>query len=342
MGISIKKVNELPPESLIQFLEEQQGTPADHTRWKYFDSEFNAGRLRGFAAMQDSRVVGMLGLIPFTASLNNETFDTAWTCDWFVDAERASGATGIALLKAATAACDKLYHTGGGDVTKQLFGRLANVTEEAAIKEYRMLLRLGYLINRAKVRSPWLAKLPLNIGNNIPLRRKKAPIREIDSLFSPGVSETLVRTFGETPMEADFHPIYDARYINWFSRNPGLEFYSYTFEQKASALLWHPRKAHPHQTKTEWRLALAPGTASPDELSALADVAADFATVKGADSLKVLVSGRDVSLCAALEKSGYTERRQQPFFAFYHDPASMPSESMSGHSFLDADNATLY
>ncbi|MFC1578940.1 hypothetical protein ACFL3Y_00960 [Pseudomonadota bacterium] len=338
MGLSIKHVHEVPPDSIVQFLEEQQGTPPHHSRWKYFDEHFNAGRPRGFAAIQDSRLVGFLGLIPFKVSLDGETRETAWTCDWCVDAERASGALGIALLKAATASFDALYHTGGSEVTKQIFSRLANVAENKAVREYRTLLRLRYITSRAEQRSRWLAGLRIGILKNIPLKRLKKSSGPIAEYFTPGVSKFLVTALESTQFEIDFHPSYDAEYIHWFARNPGLECYSCAIDQNASALLWHPNHNHHRQSETEWRLALFSGTANSDELSSLADLAVTFAAFKGADSVKVQVSHKDKTLCTTLEASGFSESRQLPFFAFYHNPSLMPSASMAGHSFLDTDN----
>lgn len=342
LSFSIEQVSQLPPESIVQFLQEQQGTPANHTLWKYYDEQFNAGRPRGFAAVQDDRVVGLLGLIPFKAALKGEVFDTAWTCDWFVDAERASGATGIALLKAATGSFDTLYHTGGGEVTKQLFGRLASVSENDAVREYRILLRLGYLLNRARQRNAWLAKLPIDGLKNLPLRRLVRADATLSATFRPGVSDGLLRPSPESNFDTDFHPVYDAEHLRWFARNPDLESYSCTTNHGASALLWHPHQDHPRQTATQWRLAIFQGEASSPELEALVLDATGFARDKGADSVKILVSRHDRELSEAIESAQYTSFKDVPFFAFYQNADAMPSESMSGHSFLDADNATLY
>ncbi|KAA1193387.1 GNAT family N-acetyltransferase [Pseudohalioglobus sediminis] len=341
MGTQIKPLVSVHQEALVSFLEQQQGAPATHTRWKYFDEAFNSGRPRGYVALQDDIIVGMLGLIPFQHSVNGELVDTAWTCDWFVDAEKASGATGIALLKAVTSSYNAVYHTGGGDVTKRLFGRLATVSQDDAIQEYRIALRAGYLLKRAAQRQPWLGHLPLNLARNIPLVSKRSE-QSSSAACSASLTETVLETFAECRYASQFHPAYDTQHVEWFCRNPDIVFHSCHVANNASALLWHPRADYPRQAESEWRLALfSQGGSSDDLLSVLRDVI-DFALRHKADSVKVLASSQEQVLCQALDQAGFSKTRHLPFFAFYQDTASMPHESMSGLSYLDADNATLY
>lgn len=342
MGLDIRHLSELPQAVVIQFLEQQQGAPASHTRWKYYDEDFNAGRLRGFVAMDGSDMVGLLGLIPFHYSLNKETVETSWTCDWFVDAERASGATGIALLKAATAAHDSVYHTGGGEVTKQLFGRLANFTEDDAVQEYRTILRMEYFVNRAKKRKPWINRLPIGLAGNIPLGRLNRESSSVDDLCVPGIADFVGSMVDRAEPTQGFHPMYDRNYLEWFSRNPDIECYSCSVSQHAAAVVWHPLRDYPRQTQSEWRLAFLTDSEAGAELSELTDVAVAFAKSKGANSVKALISREDERLSRALLSAKFSQSRQTPFFAFYKQPESMPQASMSGLSFLDADNATLY
>lgn len=102
-GQTIRELAEVDPALLEEFLAEQD-IDRQVTRWKYFDDAFNNGRNRGFAAFQNGRLVGFIGLTPFQARAGSTIFDTAWTCDWYVDTARANSTTGSTLLKRATGA----------------------------------------------------------------------------------------------------------------------------------------------------------------------------------------------------------------------------------------------
>ena len=342
MELEIRQVGELSTDSLVNFLKERQKRDRNAIQWRYFDEQFNAGRPRGVAAVRGGQVVGFLGLVPFRCRVYNRVVDTAWTCDWFVDSERASGATGIMLLKAARSAFDSVYHVGGNEITRHLFGRMATFSESDSVYEYLITLRIGYLINRATVRYPWIRHVPLNFARKLPLRMSPGATTDAESKCIPGVSESFVRLADVSESETGFHPKYELGYFEWFSRNPDIEVYSCSVASGASAFIWRPHAWHARQSQDEWRMAVIAKDTSSSELISLVKDAVGFAAQRGATAVKAQVSRHDIQLRQALEQSRFSEKRRLPFFAFHKDPASMPVESMSGLSYLDADNASLY
>ncbi|MBV8514077.1 MAG: hypothetical protein JO260_02135, partial [Acidobacteria bacterium] len=63
MAPSFQPLSSLDPELLVEYLG-REDFPADIVRWKYFNSEFNRGRERGYAWVKDGKIGGFLGLIP--------------------------------------------------------------------------------------------------------------------------------------------------------------------------------------------------------------------------------------------------------------------------------------
>src|SRR5690242_18802066 len=47
--------------------------------WKYFDSDFNKERDRGFVYLHNGKIAGFIGLIPFTASIDGQNLSAAWS-----------------------------------------------------------------------------------------------------------------------------------------------------------------------------------------------------------------------------------------------------------------------
>ena len=107
--VRIEPLSSLPAGQVRDYLIRQGHQPAI-IDWKYFDAEFNRHGERGFAGVQDGRLVAFLGLIPFTVQQGGRPVNAAWSCDWYKDPD-ISGPLGLMLIRQSVAAIRSLIRS---------------------------------------------------------------------------------------------------------------------------------------------------------------------------------------------------------------------------------------
>src|SRR3712207_729803 len=105
MASSVVPFGDVAGDRVRDFLR-QSGFDPQIIEWKYFDPAFNRDRNRGYAWLQQGRVAGVIGLIPFTIATGTRTRALHWSCDWMLADPDASPGMGIMLLKRAMAASE--------------------------------------------------------------------------------------------------------------------------------------------------------------------------------------------------------------------------------------------
>jgi len=288
--------------------------------------------------VQDGQIAGFIGLIPFRASADPTDFKTAWTCDWYTDEERSNSMTGISLLKRATSAYRSVFHVGGNETSKRILSRLATFADPDGVCEYRLMLRLGSLTRRAQARVPVLRPLPLDVVARIPLARIRKSNLDVPVTCQEGIAPAFEAALAAQQHESSYHPMYDAGYVQWqIGRCPHLNSFTCFTSSGAAALIW--RADNP---RSECRMALGwPKHAFPD-LDAVIKESVRYVYEIGADLIRIRASRHDSALRALLLKCGLPERACIPFYAFHQNPDEMPEGGMSGLSYLNMDDASLF
>ena len=143
----IVELSDVSADQVYSFFERRNIAP-DVVRWKYFSDGFSRGRPRGFVTVASGEVIAFIGLIPFELATAENRIPSAWTCDWYVDEEKASSFLGITLLRHAISSVGILFHEGGNPTTKAIFGKLADFVEADGVSHFRLNLRLGAKLRR--------------------------------------------------------------------------------------------------------------------------------------------------------------------------------------------------
>lgn len=314
-----------------------RGLDDEYIEWKYFDADFNAGRNRGYAAVRDGKLVGFIGLIPFSVSIAGHLIETAWTCDWSVDEAEANATAGLSLLKSAIRSCPQVFHIGGNAITHKIFSRLASHFDGEAVREYRLRLRLSSQIDRVASRVPAVGALRGIALGRVPLRplRHRPGSRSLDVV--PGVAHELAGAFAAQRRSTALYPVYDAAYVQWqVGRCPALECYSCRSDGGAAGLIWRSRAP-----SREWRMVLA---CPPEDAAGLPGVVRSLVRAAyelGADVVKVRAAAADAEawLGGVLTPVGFHVSGRLPYFAFDAEARPGVDATMSGLSYLDVDEA---
>lgn len=213
MSITIKPLSQIAMSSVHDFLMSYQHESAV-IDWKYYDRGFNRARERGFACVDNGRIVSFLGLIPFTVMHNGQAVDAAWSCDWYRD-PKASGPLGIMLIRHSLEAYPLIYSFGGSEMTKAIMGRLSRITIPTAGIEMYKPLRAGgalYALRRAAHINKF-PSLPAIDNIRLPMSNWKSDgetnVRLLNSL--PANFDGLLKS-----RPTDGHlPGYDLSYLQW-------------------------------------------------------------------------------------------------------------------------------
>lgn len=328
----IKKISDVSQQEIETFFE-KRGIDSRITRWKYFDTEFNSGRNRGYVALSGNRPVGFIGLIPFRVAIGSAQIETAWTCDWHIDEEHRSSMLGILLLKKAIASYPSVFHVGGNDNTRKVFERLASHADATGMSDFRCYLRLGAPLRILSARFQWARQLPVGWLARIPLALRKHKKSNPDARFQQGLTDGFLSIFARQQYETDHHAVYDEDYIRWqIGRCPELTCFTYVSDRGTAAVAWYVQQPH-----SEWRMIISQATANAAELESCIETTQALAYEKGADSMRILTSRHDEQLRNALVKCGFGAKNSHYYYAFHENRDGKPATCMSGLSFLDVD-----
>ena len=334
--VSIEPFSNLDAQTIRDYLVQQGEDSPAVIDWKYFDSTFTRGRERGFACIQNGRIHGTLGLIPFQALINGERLETAWSCDWYRDLS-LPGPMGIMLIKHSLRSYPLLYSLGGSAQTRMIMPRLSQYTAATAGIEFHKPLRLGGAI-RASARLTRFSvpkSIPIVDHLPLPLFIRRAP--DCEAHLSMDLNSALNSI--PDPSWADQPcPAYDLPYIKWqLGRCPvisaGVCTVSSSSQSAVAILFWRLVT-----NKRFWRLAVLGNTNSTLTLVCGLQRVLQHIQEEGGWMASVLASRLDASLLAALKKAGFFSGQRRPLFILNQLPHVAITE-LQRLSYLDTDYA---
>ena len=297
--------------------------------WKYFDQDFNQGRLRGVCALNDSRVVGFIGVIPVTLRRGSEQVGDSWLCDWKIEDPVGLKGLGGAIAKEALAQARRLIAYGGSEVAKRRWPRHAAKCDFEAGITLKKFLRLDGLLKQLERRR---ARLPFPSG--IRGMRTFLPPR-IHLEVSDGVAGDLPLDF---QLRDEWAPYYSIAELRWqLERCPFLTSATvWASGSPAKALVWHPTGQ-----REMCKAAVFAPQGSADERKAIAAASA-YAFEIGAHTLTFNCSRLDRGRLQSLKSAGFLRGKQRiPIHFLNVDPTAAP-DSLAGLSCLDADMGSRF
>jgi hypothetical protein len=336
MSSVLMPMSECQPLLVKEYLLRQEIHP-EIIEWKYFDERFNGNRERGFAWIQENKISGFLGLIPFRAQKAGHGAECAWSCDWSVDNSISAGGMGIMLLKRARGAYDGIFNLGGNVNTRRIFPRLADRTILDAGISLVLPLRLGSVLSRlppgilraALARGKFLQDVPLRwirSGADRRIQIERGISRQIESVFERG--------------GAEWAPFYDYEYVDWqLGRCPSIACWSCYLRSHSApqfaAIIWRPIAA-----PSFWRMALCGTPDREHEAELLLRTIIRFVYEQRGMAISAVASRLDRGLLNLLVARGFLRRRARlPFYAMKGRDANLPGDEFATLSFLDADLA---
>ncbi|MCW3797595.1 hypothetical protein OMW55_07235 [Sphingomonas sp. BN140010] len=339
MKTSIVPMSTVPQELVEDYLTKPgigRGFSPDELRWKYYDSEFNNGRERGFAWLKQGRVQGFIGVIPVTVATGDAgDRDLVWTCDWAVEDPANSPGIGILLLSKVHKNYDFVGGVGGTEYTRSIVPRMRTRTIPDAAVALRRPLRLKPLLERIERAASFAPKLSrTRLGQlTLPLRKTADP--EVPVTMSTGVSAPVAALF-DRPEAGVAVVRYDARHLAWIGRCPSLDVRSChvgSGSAAAGALLWRR-----HDNPDKWRLSVR-STAEGKHLlePLLADILARLRNQEAATVLATVVSGNDVPTLELLKRGGFITGEAHDLYITLLEGPGACEQGFAEMSYLDTD-----
>lgn len=314
------------------------GHEPDIIDWKYYDQCFNAGRERGFACVDDGRIVAFLGVIPFTVIHDGKAIETAWSCDWYRD-PNASGPLGIMLIQHALKAYPLIYSFGGSEVTKAIMGQLSRVTIPTAGLELYKPVRVGGALHalqraaRVKHVPSWSA-----INNiKVPISGRKSG-EGIEANLLEALPDSLEELFKERLTEGHV-PAYNVSYLRWLlercpSITGGVCLVSRGEELLGAVLFWclvNDRRF--------WRMSLLSRRREYEMLEAGMRRTIHHIRESGGWLISLLASRLDDDLLKMASQHGfYRSNSRRPLYILTRQPGAKLQE-LERLSYLDTDYA---
>lgn len=336
MPVTIRPFSAIPSAAIRDYLIQQGEDSAAIVDWKYFDAEFNSGRERGFAYVENDKVSGALGLIPFTALINGNNLAAAWSCDWSCNVS-VPGPLGIMLIKQSLRTYPLIYSLGGSAQTRAIMPRLSQYTAEDAGLELHRPLRLGgairALARAAHVRVP--DSLPLI--DNFPLSFSGRSSSNPPVHISADLRSALEPVVSQSP-KGEPCPAYDALFIDWLLRRcPAISSRVCTVESGPDAgtavLFWCPVADHRF-----WRIAIVGDSTAQAPLVRALRAVFRYIIKEGGWMASILVSRLDGDLISTLKRVGFIAGQHRPLYVLNQLQTTAATE-LRRLSYLDTDYA---
>jgi len=337
MSAEFQPLSAISPAALVEYLG-REGNSAEIVNWKYFDSQFNRNRERGYAWVKDGKIGGFIGLIPFQVVIDGRVADAAWTCDWSVQDQSGKG-TGILLIRQAQANYEFLTQLGGNEATQRIISRLAAITVNDAGIMFYLPLRLGAILRLA--RRKLLPKFPLDeieLVNRVPLhlpRRAKSN----DVKIEPGVSKVLDSLLDPQP-RGEMYSRYDLPYLKWQVADcPFLEcetcYIADGSTVAAASLIWRLKS-----TPDFWRMALWSREGAEKQAEMVLSRTIQHVYEGNGYLLSMVVSRLETSTIQLLRSKQFlTSPRRRPLHIIDSRKTGKPVPELWPLSFLDTDYA---
>jgi hypothetical protein len=330
-------LSEIAPEALVEYLGREGNSP-ETVRWKYFDERFNRGRERGYAWVNDGKIGGFVGLVPFQIAFGDHNVDAAWSCDWSVQDSTGRG-TGILLIRQAMQNYPLLAQLGGNHATQRIISRMASITVNDAGMVFHLPLRIGAILRLARRRYP---RFPVDASqaiNRLPLRWPHRPKDQPRVIIEPGVSEVLVDMIVPSRHGA-IYSHYDLDYLRWqLTDCPFVTAETFYVPgpvgPRAAALVW--RQAN---SPDFWRMAVWLGMAAAAEMDAVLTKVIDHVFQQKGYLLSIVVSRMETDLIGLLRKRHFIAApRRRPLHIIAAQKTELPVPELWPLSYLDTDYA---
>jgi hypothetical protein len=337
MASAFQPLSEIAPQALIEYLG-REGNSEELVRWKYFDARFNRNRERGYVWLNDGKLGGFLGLIPFEVVAGDRVVDAAWSCDWSVQDATGRG-IGILLIRQAMQKYPLLTQLGGNDATQRIISRMASITVNDAGMVFHLPLRLGAILRLARRRYPSFPVDAFQPMNRLPMRWPPRRKDEPRVIIETGVSEVLAEVL-TPPRHGGIYSRYDLGYLRWqIADCPFVTAQTFYVAgpdgPRAAALLWR-------QTDTPdfWRMALWLGMAATVEMDiVLARVIHHVFEQKGF-LLSIVISRMEADLIGLLRRKHFIAApRRRPLHIISGQKTGEPVPELWPLSYLDTDYA---
>jgi hypothetical protein len=337
--MEIKSLSEAGESPVRAFLREH-GFSDEIIGWKYFDAPFNRGRERGLVALDGSRILGFLGLIPFTVGGPGGSSAAVWTCDWYADAVPAGGVIGLRLLREAFARHPLVAHIGGNSISRGVLGRLADHADPEGVRLLRLDLRLGSLLDRVVERLHLPRRLASGPLRAVPVRAQLWASPAAGARVEEGVSASIDAADDAHPAESSPRPAYDRAYVEWqVGRCPGLTSFSSVVAGTGDSGNSAPVVAVAWASAArgeEWRLALLGPQRDEAALRAAVERAVIQIQSRRGVGVSILASRTDAQLLATLNRLGFRLAGAYPSYVF--SQGRPHPFTVGGASYLDVDN----
>ena len=336
MTVSIEPFSALDQQSIRRFLVQQGNDSSAIVDWKYFDNSFHAGQERGFACLQNGKISGAVGLIPFAVSIDGRKVQAAWSCDWYRDSELA-GPLGIMLLKQSVRSYPIIYSLGGSPQTREIMPRLSQLTALTAGVELHKPIRLGGAIRAFAKLGGWGIPHSLPVIDDLPLHFSLSRVLPASAQLSGGIGAALDPVlYRHSP--ASPVPAYDAAYLHWLlGRCPAIESGVCTApagsDSSVAVLFWRLV-----EDQRFWRLALLGDLSATPWVTAALNRALQHIKGAGGWMTSILISRLDVSLFRLLRRFGFIAGQRRPLYIL-NRPDQGPLTELRQLSYLDTDYA---
>jgi hypothetical protein len=337
MTAAFQPLSAIAPNELIEYLGREGNSP-EIVQWKYFDSQFNRSRERGYCWVKDGKIGGFIGLIPFQVVIDGRVADAAWTCDWSVQDQSARG-IGILLIRQAQERYDYLTQLGGNEATQKIISRLAAITVNDAGIMFYLPLRLGAMLRLARRRWPRVPFDAVPIIDRVPLRWPRRTGDHNSVIVEPGVSRVL-RSFLEPVPRGEMYSRYDFEYVQWVVGDcPILAsetcYIGGESSPRAAALLWREKAATDF-----WRMALWSRENAEKEAGALLSFLIRHVYERGGTLLSAVVSRLEAGAIRIFESHQFrTAPRPRPLHIIDSKKTGRPVPELWPLSYLDTDFA---
>jgi hypothetical protein len=338
MSAEFRPLSAIPPAALVEYLG-REGNAEEIVRWKYFDSQFNRSRERGYVWLKDGKIGGFIGLIPFQVVIDGRTAEAAWTCDWSVQDQTGKG-TGILLIRQAQANYEFLTQLGGNDATQRIISRLAAITVDDAGIMFYLPLRLGAILRLA--RRKLLPNIPLDaieLVNRLPLHLPRRGASSNSVKFEPGVSKVLDSLLEPKP-RGEMYSRYDLPYVKWQVADcPFLEcetcYIGSESTVDAAALMWRLKSSPDF-----WRIAMWSREGAEKGAETVLARTIRHIYENGGYLVSIVVSRLDTSSINLLRNKQFlTSPRRRPLHIIDSKKTGKPVPELWPLSFLDTDYA---
>ncbi len=336
MKSSIVPLSHVEPALLHGFLQ-ARGFARAYVDWKYFDTDFSAGRERGWVWYKDGAVRGFIGMIPVTLATPGGDREMVWTCDWFVEDHAGNPGIGIKLLRRVQDSHDFTCGVGGSEDTHAILPRMNTCTVRDTAVFLHRPLRLMPLLEKVEQRFGFLPKLSRTPLGQLRLSRGSGgSVR-----FSDGVAAAIGPLF-DRAAERECRVRYDLRHLAWIARCPGMRVLSATIGNldapEAGALIW----CQEHDPRY-WRIALRCVSGRGPALTHLADGIAARLAAEGGALVTTIISHLDTEALKVLKRSRFLEGSQRwPMYIPLKTEPGSCQQGFADMSYLDTDLAVNF